>query len=101
MNHEVELIEHRQLNDGQVAILARCCGDQSTHSWLTMAAEVAADPVQREESINFHCERVATLHHTMQQALERVAALVGTSIQVVLPIPAASASTSAPQPTET
>lgn len=85
MNHTVELIEHRQLNDGQVAILARCCNDKSTDSFLTMAAEVVVDPNKRQEAINFHANRVATLHDSMLTALAALPSLMGSVTQVSVP----------------
>ena len=85
MNHAVSFICHRQLNDGQVAICAECCGDQSTHSWLTMAAEVVNDPARRQEAIDFHANRVATLHQSMLTALATLPSIIGSVTQVTIP----------------
>jgi hypothetical protein len=88
--HQVSLEEFRQLNDGQVAVRARCCGEKSTDSFLTMAASVVNDPTEREASIQAHCERIAVQHEAMNQALASLPKLVGTvkHINVSVPSPA-------------
>ena len=91
--HSVHIIEHQQLSDGKLALKAECCGDKSTHSWLTMAAEVVVDDQRYQDAINFHCNRVATLHESMKQALVKAAGVVGTKISVT---PSASSSNAAP-----
>jgi hypothetical protein len=88
LTHEVELINHKILNDGQVAVLARCCGTENTDSWLTMASSVVAHDTQCQDAINFHCERVANQHDAMLAALSILPNIVGTSRQVTLPTPA-------------
>lgn len=82
MAHSVSIIDHNQLSDGKLALLAECCGDPSTHSWLTMAAEVVVDDKQYQDSINFHVNRVAQLHESMQQALTKAQATIGTTVSV-------------------
>jgi hypothetical protein len=96
MEHTVTLIDHRQLSDGQVAICARCCNDEKTHSWLTMAAEVVNDSTQRQNAINFHVNRVATLHQSMQTALATLPGLMGTATQVTVPDEAIASASSVP-----
>jgi hypothetical protein len=92
MAHTVHITDHKQLSDGKLALLAECCGDKSTHSWLTMAAEVVLDDAQYQDSINFHVNRVATLHECMKQALAKAQATVGTKVSVT---PSASAANNA------
>jgi hypothetical protein len=82
--HKITFVETKQLSDGQVAVATHCCGDPSTKSWLTMAAEVVIDPVRRQESIDFHANRVATLHESMQAALATLPNLIGTVRHVTL-----------------
>jgi metal-dependent HD superfamily phosphatase/phosphodiesterase len=86
MSHSVQIIDHKQLSDGQLAFLAECCGDKSTHSWLTMAAEVVVDNKQYQDSVNFHANRVANLHEAMKQALVKAKSTVGTTVSVT-PVP--------------
>jgi hypothetical protein len=80
--HSVHIIDHKQLSDGKLALLAECCGEKSTHSWLTMAAEVVVDDQKYQDSINYHCDRVANLHESMNQALAKAKATIGTKIAV-------------------
>jgi hypothetical protein len=88
MAHTVQIIDHKQLNDGQLALKAECCGDKSTHSWLTCAASVVVDDAQFQDAISFHAQRVGLLHESMQQALSRAKNTIGTKISVT---PSASA----------
>jgi hypothetical protein len=85
--HAVQIIQSKQLNDGQCALLARCCSDDSTLSWLTMAASVAADPNACQQSINAHCSRIAAQHDLMIQALAKLPSLVGTTTTIDVPAP--------------
>jgi len=86
--HTVQIIDHKPLNDGQLALLAECCGDKSTHSWLTCAASVVIDDAQFQDAISFHCQRVGLLHESMQQAVAKAKNTIGTKISVT---PSASA----------
>lgn len=90
MAHTIQIKDHKQLNDGQLALLAECCGDQSTHSWLTCAASVVIDDAQFQDAIDFHCQRVANQHESMLQASSKLANLIGTAIVVTLPTPASA-----------
>jgi hypothetical protein len=92
--HSVSIIDHKQLSDGQLALLAECCGDPSTHSWLTCHAEVVVDDQRFQDSINFHLSRVANLHEAMHQAIAKAKATIGTKVTVT---PSASANNAAPQ----
>jgi hypothetical protein len=93
--HSVSIIDHKQLSDGQLALLAECCGDPSTHSWLTCHAEVVVDDQQFQDSINFHLSRVANLHEAMHQAIAKAKATIGTKVTVTPS--ASSANNAAPQ----
>jgi hypothetical protein len=93
--HSVSIIDHKQLSDGQLALLAECCGDPSTHSWLTCHAEVVVDDQRFQDSINFHLSRVAGLHESMNQAIAKTKALVGRKVTVTPS--ASSANNAAPQ----
>lgn len=90
--HTVHIIDHKQLSDGQLALLAECCSDPKTHSWLTCAAEIVVDDQQYQDSITHHCQRVADLHESMQQALAKAKVTVGTRVSVT---PSASSANAA------
>jgi hypothetical protein len=100
LNHQVTLVDTKQLADGIVAVQACCCGDQNSLSWLTMASEVAIDPVRREDSIALHVNRVAQLHETTLQALSYLPTLVGTVTTVSFPseVPDPAPAEPAPDP---
>jgi hypothetical protein len=100
LTHNVVLTSYRQLADGLTAIQAQCCGDPGSFSWLTMASEVAIDPIQRQAAINFHINRVATLHDAILTALQVLPTLIGTSTVVTIPAPVASAPAPDPAPAQ-
>jgi hypothetical protein len=85
MTHDVEIIDFKQLSDGQVAVLTRCCGDDSSRSWHTMASSVVLDDAARAASIGEHVRHVATLHETTTQALAKLPKIVGSKVSVSLP----------------
>jgi hypothetical protein len=85
--HAVKIIQSKQLNDGLVAVLAQCCEDDSTLSWLTMAASVAADPNACQHSINEHCGKIAGQHDLMLTALAALPKIVGTTTTITVPAP--------------
>ena len=90
MTHQVTIVDSKQLADGLVAIQTCCCGDKKSLSWLSMSSEVAIDPVRRQDSINFHVNRVAQLHETTLQAFNFLPTLVGTASMVSFPAPIVS-----------
>jgi hypothetical protein len=89
--HYIQIVDSKQLSDGQLALLAECCGCETTRSWLTLAASVVIDDAQYQQSINFHCNRVGLQHESMLQALAKVQTVLGTSTTVVIPAPAPTA----------
>jgi hypothetical protein len=98
LTHQVTVKDTKQLADGIVAIQTSCCGDPKSLSWLSMASEVAIDPTRRQSAIDFHVNRVATLHETTLQALTFLPTLIGTVNTVSFPAPAQPVSTPDPAP---
>jgi hypothetical protein len=88
--HQVSIEEYRQLNDGMIAVRARCCGAESTDSWLTMSAQVMNDDAQRETSIQAHCERIASQHEAMNTALASLPKLIGTIKTIAVAAPSSA-----------
>lgn len=80
MAHRTEIMEHKQIADGLFAIRVRCCGEEITDSWHTMAPAVINDPVQLAASVQWKHERVAELHQASQIAATQLHAMVGTSV---------------------
>jgi hypothetical protein len=101
LTHQVTITDYKQLADGICAIQTSCCGDPKSLSWLSMASEVAVDPVRREDSINFHVNRVALLHETTLQALNFLPTLVGTASMISFPSPAQPTAPVSPDPAPT
>jgi hypothetical protein len=77
MTHTTEIVEWKQVNDGQFSVMVRCCGDASTDSWHTMAANVVTDDARRQESINAHLAFVSGNHEAALRAAVKLADLVG------------------------
>lgn len=80
MAHKTEVMEMKQLADGLFAIRVRCCGQDITNSWHTMAPAVINDPVQLAASIEWKHGQVAELHEAAQNATIALQAMVGTSV---------------------
>jgi hypothetical protein len=98
--HSVAVTNYKQLADGILAIQVQCCSDPGSLSWLSMASEVAIDPVQRQAAIDFHINRVATLHDATLTALQVLPTLVGTSTVVTIPAPGPVAPAPDPAPAD-
>ena len=81
MSHRVEILEYRQISDGQFAMLGRCCGNDIHRSWHTMASSVVADPEKHRASVDWFCQRIASEHEAALQAENKLKTLVGTSIE--------------------
>jgi hypothetical protein len=74
--HKTSIVAYRKLSNGQFAVLVRCCSDAGSDSWLTVAAEVAANPSRLKISLGGHHASVADLHDASQRAEENIKALV-------------------------
>jgi hypothetical protein len=96
--HYIQIVDSKQLSDGQLALLAECCGCETTRSWLTLAASVVIDDAQYQQSINFHCNRVGLQHESMLQALAKVQTVLGTSTTITVAAPAPAQPVSTPDP---
>jgi hypothetical protein len=82
--HTIELLNYKQLSNGQLAVLARCCGDDVQRSWHTIATEVIADDTKFQNSMNWFYQRVASEHQTSLQANGVIASMIGTKTKVDL-----------------
>jgi hypothetical protein len=88
MNHTVQIIETKQLSDGEFAILSQCCDDPTTKSYGTLSAATCSDPAKLQSFIDFHHNRIANLHDLAIQGRAAVAGLIGSSFAVTVPAPA-------------
>lgn len=91
-SHTVEIVDYRQLSDGQFAVAIRCCGNKMHTSWHTMVAEVVNDSARMETSILEQFQRVAALHEAALKSHANLQKLVGTTIEI------ATATATAPPP---
>lgn len=97
--HTVSITDYKQLNNGQFAVGAICCGDESTKSFHTMLTPVFTDPTQLQQSLNWFYNRMATEHEAMIQSKVVAANLIGSKTTVDLSqttvpsVPAAQAAT--------
>jgi len=72
--HIVKHIEVKQLSDGAVAVLSRCCDDSKTDSWLTIKSVDAKDRVVA--ALDRQASRVSKQHEMMQNSLAMVQAVI-------------------------
>ena len=77
MSHQTEIVGYKKINNGQFAVCIRCCGNASTDSWHTMAANVMADPKKRKDSIKAARARTAKAHGDALKAEEAAIELMG------------------------
>lgn len=71
--HETEIISFLKLRNGQYVFTVRCCGNPATDTNHTLAANVVADPDERNRSLTTARELSAKSH---QDALDANAAAV-------------------------
>lgn len=68
MSHQTEIVQYKNLSDGQIAVLLRCCKKPITDHWHTMAVSVAADPQKLADSINAQFVTLEARHDDSLQA---------------------------------
>jgi hypothetical protein len=60
MKHTVENVETKEISDTMVSVRFRCCGDESTDSWCTVALALSSD--ETRETMLHHKTKMATAH---------------------------------------
>ena len=75
--HTTEIVEFKKLSNGQFAICIRCCGNPSTDSWHTMAADVMATSKKKKESVGLAQKKVAKEHDDAIKAEAAAIELMG------------------------
>lgn len=78
MSHITEVVAIQKLNNGQISVCVRCCGNPSTDHWHTMAAEVCGDTNRKQESIAFAHKYCAEQHAFMDKAMAEAVLEIGT-----------------------
>jgi hypothetical protein len=71
MAHKAEVTEVHAPADGMIAVRARCCGDQSTDSVLTIM-ELHREDAEIDQDIAAHLARVEKLHEARSRALAHI-----------------------------
>ncbi len=106
MNHSVTIIQTKQLNDGEFAVLSQCCSDPTTNSWGTMAAATSSDPAKLQSFVDYHHSRIANLHQLSIESRAILDNLVGKTFIIEAtvpdptPAPVASPDPAPAQPTD-
>jgi len=77
-------------------MLAECCGDFSTRSYITLYAGAVVDDPTVQAAMNAHLTRVANLHETATQAAAILPTLLNQPVQITLPAPAPAPAPTAP-----
>lgn len=71
MSHKAEIFHVHTPADGIIAVGARCCGDKSTDSFLTVM-DVTRTDAEIDADINAHLMRVENLHEARSRALAHI-----------------------------
>ena len=75
MTHQAKVIEVKEAADGILAVRARCCGDSSTDSVLTVL-ELARPDSEIDQDIDVHLSRVEKLHAARDRAKAHIERLL-------------------------
>jgi hypothetical protein len=67
MSHQAKVIKVIEAGDGLLAVHARCCGDSSTESVLTVH-ELHRDDAEIDADIASHLQRIEKLHDARDRA---------------------------------
>lgn len=67
MDHKAQIVKVEAVGDGLLAVHARCCGDASTESVLTLH-EIHRDDAAIDADIAAHLARVEKLHAARDHA---------------------------------
>ena len=60
MEHNIKLIETRELTDDHISFLFRCCDDPSTDSWCTVSLSLSEK--ESTDAVHGHTVKMAGLH---------------------------------------
>lgn len=71
-NHNVELMETKELNDEEVAYRYRCCGELMTDAWVTVRVTLPVG--DQNQAVKTHIDNLKTRHEAKLQWRQRVQA---------------------------
>jgi hypothetical protein len=78
MAHVTEIVATQKLNNGQVSVCIRCCGNPSTDHWHTMTHDVLGDTEKRKASVEQYHDFTARQHANMEKAASEMVLEIGT-----------------------
>lgn len=76
MAHQAKVTEVREVADGILAVKARCCGNKTTDSVLSLH-ELSRSDEEIDADIQQHLARVEQLHADRDRAKQHVQRLMG------------------------
>jgi len=76
MSHQAKVIEVLEISDGGISVRARCCGDESTDSCLTIC-QLSRTNEEIDGEVAEHLARVAGQHADRERAKAHIARLMG------------------------
>lgn len=79
MSHKAEVLKIVELSDGVLAVHARCCGDASTESVLSLH-ELHRDETAIDRDIAAHLARIEKLHAARDHAKAHIQRLCPKSL---------------------
>lgn len=68
MQHTTTVIETKVLSDAAIAVLCRCCDDQTTDSWHTIYVTPSTTEAELDQEITAHVSRVHARHEARGKA---------------------------------
>jgi hypothetical protein len=77
--HATEIIDYRQLNDSEFAVLIECCGKHK--HWHTMHASVVNDESKHTASVQWARNLAAQNHEAALQAELKIKAMIGSKAE--------------------
>lgn len=76
MSHKSEVISVEPVGDGHLAVIVRCCDDESSDSVLTLG-ELHRDDAELDRDIQAHQAKVEKLHAARDHAKRHIERLMG------------------------
>lgn len=73
MEHQVQVVEVKELSDELVSYRLRCCDDELSDSWHTMSVHV----LDHDESLGARMQEIAARHQRKHAWREKYARLAG------------------------
>jgi len=76
MEHKTKIVAKKKLADGQLAVLLRCCDDQTTDSWHTLHFNKNTKPADVDAWLADRHQHVQDGHEAARLLDEHIASLM-------------------------